>query len=368
MRFSCQRDDLNKAIQAVSGVVASKGVHPIYESVEILANDGSLTFQATDLEIGMRVRVPASDALKLEQGGTAVVPAQKLAQICRELPPGEVSFSWDAEKRQSSVSAARSRFKLLGQSPEDFPEIPDTGDAPSVTVSAKVLHDMIRRTAFAAAKERMRFALNGVHLHVEGESIELVATDGRRLARDVGTCTNPNGVTLDAIVPTKGLQQLDKALHGGEQEVQLAVGNNHFSGRTEQVTVVSRLVEGTFPPYQDVIPASCSRRAVLPRESLQAALKRVSLVTTRDAQTVKLTFAPDALKVAARSADGSAEEIVMCDYAGEEESLGYNPEFLRDVLGVIVDEDVTFEWNGPAAPARIAEGSYTYVVMPVSLE
>jgi len=369
MRFTCEREELHRAVQAVSGVVASKGVHPVYESVEIVAQNDGLTFLATDLEIGMKVQIQAGEKVRIEQPGTAVVPAQRLAAICRELPNGPVRIEWDAERRQSKLEGGSARFELMGQSPEDFPEIPDAGGAQSISVASDALHGMIRRVWFAAAKERMRFALNGVMMRVEGDSLEMVATDGRRLARCATVCENPDGITIEeAIVPTKGLQQLDKAISGSTGPVALAVGNNHFSGRTENVTVVSRLVEGKFPPYRDVIPSDCTFRAVIDRAALQAALKRVSLVTTREAQSVRMHFHGDALTVSAQSVDGTAEETLPCDFTGEDQDVGFNPEFFLDAIPVLTGDSLTFEWSGKAAPGKIVEGEYTYVVMPVSLE
>ena len=368
MRFTCDKDDLYKAVQSVLGVVASKGVHPVYESVQITADADALTLQATDLEIGMKVDLGPSDSLSIERRGTSVVPAQRLAAILRELPKGPVVIDWDAERRESLIQAGSGRFKLQGPSPEDFPEIPDVGGAEEVSIPAGALRRMIKRTAFAAAKERMRYALNGLLLQVEGESIELVATDGRRLALDQGACTNPGGAGLRAIVPTKGFQQLDKALGDPDETVWLAVGNNHFRGRTAGVTVVSRLVEGSFPSYREVVPATCSHQATIRRDALQSTLRRAALVTSRDAQCVKLAFADGQLTVSARSSEGSAQEALPVAYGGDDEVLGFNPEFLLDALGVLEGEEVTFGWNGKASPGKVTEESYTYVVMPVSLE
>jgi len=368
MRFRCDREELLGAVQAVGGVVAGKGVHPVYESVEIVASADALTFIATDLEIGMKLRLAAGEKTKVERPGTAVVPAQRLAAITRELPKGEVVFSWNGDNRESTIEAGRARFKLQGQSPEDFPEVPEVSDADAIGVAAKTLREMIRRTQFAAAKERMRFALNGVLLKVEGDGIELVATDGRRLARDAGVCTNPKGASLTAIVPTKGLLQVDRAIDGGDETVRLAVGNNHFCARTSKTTLVSRLVEGSFPNYRDVIPQNCKQKALLPRAALIAALRRASLVTSRDAQSVRLQFHPEGLTISARSPEGSAEETLACDFAGQGDVLGYNPEFLLDALNVLAGETASFEWEGKTSPGKLTEGGYTYVVMPVSLD
>jgi DNA polymerase-3 subunit beta len=368
MRLRCEREDLLTAMQAVSGVVASKGVHPVYESVEIIATPEGVTLVATDLEIGMKMRLAAGDRLKVERPGTAVVPAQRLAAIVREMPKGEIVFTWNADNRESTLEAGRGRFKLQGQSPEDFPEVPEVDDAQSVSVPAAAFRTMVRRTQFAAAKERMRFALNGVLVRVEADEVELVATDGRRLARDAGPCTNASAVKIHAIVPTKGLQQIDRVLDPSEETVRIAVGNNHFCARTSKVTLVSRLVEGSFPNYRDVIPQNCKQKAVIGRDALVSALRRASLVTSRDAQSVRLSFHPEGLTVSARSAEGSAEETLACDFAGTGDVLGYNPEFLLDALNVLTAESVPFEWEGKTAPGKLTEGSYTYVVMPVSLD
>ena len=368
MRFRCDREDLLSAVQAVSGVVASKGVHPVYESVSIVATAESLTLLATDLEIGMKLRVGTSDRVKVERPGTAVVPAQRLAAIVRELAKGELVFTWNADNRETTIEAGRGRFKLQGQSPEDFPEVPEVDDANSVIVPAAALREMIRRTHFAAAKERMRFALNGVLVKVEGDDIELVATDGRRLARDTGPCSNPTKAAFSAIVPTKGLQQLDRSIETIDDSVRIAVGNNHFCARTARVTLVSRLVEGSFPNYRDVIPQNCKQKAMLPRDAFVSALRRASLVTSRDAQSVRLQFHPEGLTISARSPEGSAEETIAIDFTGAGDVLGYNPEFLLDALGVLKSESIPFEWESKTSPGKLTEGSYTYVVMPVSLD
>lgn len=368
MRFTCDKDDLHKAVQGVLGVVASKGVHPVYESVQITAEADALTLQATDLEIGMKVSLGPTESLTIERPGTSVVPAQRLAAILRELPKGAVAIDWDPDRRECRIEAGSGRFQLQGPSPEDFPEIPDVGGAEEVAVPAGTLRRMIKRTAFAAAKERMRYALNGLLLQVEGEKVEFVATDGRRLALESDACTNPGETALRAIVPTKGFQQLDRNLGDLSETVWLSVGNNHFRARTGNVTIVSRLVEGSFPGYREVVPATCSHSASISRDTLHSALRRATLVTSRDAQAVRLCFQDDSLVVSARSSEGSAEERIPCGYGGEEEILGFNPEFLLDALAVLESEDVSFEWNGKASPGKITEGSYTYVVMPVSLE
>lgn len=368
MRFTCERDELSKALQAVSGVVAAKGIHPVYESVEIAASADGLELLATDLEIGMRYRLAASDTLRVEGKGTAVVPAQRLAAITKEMPKGPIVLAWNADARECTLSAGRGRFRLQGQSPEDFPEIPVVDDSLGVTVETGTLKSLIRLTAFAAARERMRYALNGVLVHVSGDQIECVATDGRRLARAAASVRNESGAEFSAIVPTKGLQHIERTLVDGEAEVRLAVGNNHLSGRTSRATVVSRLVEGNFPNYRDVIPQNCQRRAVIPRAGFGAALRRAALVTSRDAQSVRLRFDAEGVTVAAQSAEGSAEETVGCEQSGGDDTVGYNPEFLLDALGVLAGESVVFEWNDRKSPGKLTEGSYTYVVMPVSLE
>ena len=368
MRFTCERDELVRALGAVSGVVAAKGIHPVYESVEIVATTDGLEILGTDLEIAMRVRIAAESGVEVQQAGTAVVPAQRLNAICRELPRGPIAIAWNPDARECTISAGRGRFRLQGQSPEDFPEIPQVDEAHAVVLEPGALRNLIRLTAFAAARERMRYALNGVLVHVEGSTIEFVATDGRRLARATAPVVSAGTAEFQAIVPTKGLQQLDKSLGEGDTEVRLVTGGGHLLARTSRVTVVSRLVEGSFPNYRDVIPASCRQKAVIPRDSLVAALRRAALVTSREAQSVRLQFAADSLTVSAQSAEGSAEEAVECSFAGDGDTVGFNPEFLLDALNVLNGESVQFEWNDRKSPGKLTEGEYVYVVMPVSLE
>jgi DNA polymerase-3 subunit beta len=288
--------------------------------------------------------------------------------ICRELAKGTVTLTWNADTRECSVTAGRGRFRLQGQSPEDFPEIPKIDEAQAISLAPSDLRQLIRLTSFAAARERMRFALNGVLVRVEKDQIEFVATDGRRLARAVATVRNEAQVEFQAIVPTKGLQQIEKALVDADTEIRLCVGNNHLSGWTSRVNVVSRLVEGSFPNYRDVIPQSCKQRAIIPREPFIGALRRAALVTSRDAQSVRLKIDPGQITVSAQSSEGAAEETIECDFGGATETIGFNPEFLLDALGVLTGETVQFEWNDRKQPGKMTEGTYTYVVMPVSLE
>lgn len=368
MRFECERDDLSKALSAVSGVVLAKGIHPVYESVEIVASETGLELLATDLEVGMRYRIAAGDALQVVGKGTAVVPAQRLAVLCKEMPKGKVAVAWNADTRECTVTAGRGRFRLQGQSPEDFPEIPAVDESRAAAVETAVLRDLVRLTSFAAARERMRYALNGILVRVDGETLECVATDGRRLARATAPIRNDGHAEFSAIVPTKGLQHLEKTLGDGDAEVVLSVGGSHIAARTSRATVVSRLVEGSFPNYRDVIPQTCARKAVIGREAFAGALRRAALVTSRDAQSVRMKFDDEGLTVSAQSAEGSAEETIPCDQSGGPDSLGFNPEFLLECLGVLRGDDVVFEWNDRKSPGKIVDGTYTYVVMPVSIE
>ena len=374
MKFTCPRAALVEALQAVSGVVPTRGIKEVFESVRVEASrkDG-LTLLGTDLEVSLRFTVPPADGLEVAEDGVLLAPARRLAAILHELPDGPVSVAWS--KGVCSVKASAGSWRVTGGDPADFPaiEIPET--AGGVQVESGVLKDLVARTSFAAAKEKMRYALNGVLLLVKGDDLQGVATDGRRLSLVQAKCRNPGKKSSRAIVPTRALTQLVRVLREEDAEVRLAFSESQVAAATGRAVVLARLVEGAFPNFEEVIPVNCERKATLSRDDLAAGLRRASvLFAAREGpagSSVRLKFEEGRdLVVSATVADvGEAVVSIPCRYQGKGEEVGYNAGFLVEALGVCTQGEVSFEFNNRQSPGRLSDGEkFTHVVMPVTLE
>ncbi|HEU4395745.1 MAG TPA: DNA polymerase III subunit beta [Planctomycetota bacterium] len=374
MKFTCARAGLVEALQAVSGVVPTRGIKEVFESVKVEASrkDG-LTLLGTDLEVSLRYTLPVGDGLEVAEDGVLLAPARRLSAILHELPEGPVSVGWS--KGVCSVKASAGSWRVTGGDPADFPaiEIPDASEG--IQVERGVLEDLVARTSFAAAKEKMRYALNGILLLVKGDELQGVATDGRRLSLVQAKCRNAGKKTSRAIVPTRALTQLVRVLREEDATVRLAFSESQVAAATGRAVVLARLVEGAFPNFEEVIPVNCERKAVLSRDELTAGLRRAAvLFAAREGpagSSVRLKFDEGKeLVVSATVADvGEAVVSIPCRFEGKGEEVGYNAGFLLEALGVCTEGDVTFEFNSRQSPGRLSDGDrFTHVVMPVTLE
>lgn len=369
MRFTCSREKLLGGLQIVGSVVSTRGMKPVYESVLIRSRDGALEMMGTDLEVAIRFHLTDEDGgIRIEEAGALVVPAARLTAILREVKDDQVDFTW--EQNILTVECVGSRFRIMGLPEEEFPEIPDFPEQAPITVPSALFQRMVARTSFAAAREKMRYALNGVLLLLKDNRLQMIGTDGRRLAHSGATIDDPTGADLKAIVPTKGMMQISKVVGEEEETIDLALGNNQLSARTAHAVVVSRVLEGSFPPFEDVIPVNCERKARVRRTDLIAAVRKAALLTNKESQSVRWTFGEGSLKLTARAAEvGEAHVSLDIEYEGEPAEIAFNPAYVLDGLNVIEAETVTFEFRNPSSPAKMTDGDeFTYVVMPISIE
>jgi DNA polymerase-3 subunit beta len=373
VKFTCARNQLVEALQAVAGIVPARGIKEVFESVKIETSKKGLTIFGTDLEVSMRYALPAGDGLQVAEEGVLLAPARRLAAILHELPDGPVTVSY--AKGSCTVKAAAGSWKVSAGDPADFPviEVPDA--AGGIEVAKDVLADLVQRTSFAAAREKMRYALNGILLLAQGEKIQAVATDGRRLAHAVADCRNAGKQQSRAIVPTRALTHLVRVLRDDDESVRLSFADGSVAASTGRAVVLARLVEGTFPNFEEVIPVNCEKKARLKRVDLEAGLRRAAvLFGARDGipgSSVRLRFAEgEDLVVSASVADvGEAVVPIPCSFKGKAEEVGYNATFLLDALAVARSDEVTFEFNSRQSPGRLSDGDrFTYVVMPVSID
>lgn len=390
MKVICDRAALLDAVNLVSGVVAARTPRPQLTCVKLTATKtgkaGSLTLTATDAEISLRLRTAQVD---VTEPGEALVPADKLRQIVQaEENSPTLSISVDQEDCHITGDDARSKYTVRGYPPGEFPPVPEfeklskEGAKATLTQTAAVLGAMIARTLFATARENSRYAINGVLLKREGKKLEMVATDGRRLALCRHTAGgDKDGAPISVIIPGKALAMLQKLLTHPEDVVQVAVTDNQVlfniqagdDKTSSRAVLVSNLVEGAFPPYDEVIPKDQDKRIVFDRDVLRSAVTRAALLTNEESRGVRMRFTggDKQVELSSRAPEmGEANiQVELSSYEGEDIEIGFNPAFITDALKVISDPQVILELKAPNKPGLVKSGNdFLYVVMPVSLQ
>lgn len=386
MKVICDRAALMDAVNLVSGVVASRSPRPQLTCIKFEARKdgdggaGTITLSATDAEISIRM---TSTQAEVQQEGEALIPADKLRQIVGA-EDKDPTLTLETEGEVTHIRGADAHFKVYGYPSGDFPQIPDFAEDSSedgFTIDASTFSTLISRTTFSTARENSRYAINGVLMRREGKKIEMVATDGRRLALAKANASEFTGDgPSTCIVPTKALTMANKLLSGCDQ-VRVAVTDSQIIVKFDDsdaagvggTVLASNLVDGTFPPYQDVIPKDQDKRATFAVESLGSAVRRAALLTNEESRGVRMAFGKEsqALKISSRAPEmGEAEiNVEMKSFDGDDIEIGFNPAFIIDALKVLPGEEVMIEMKAPNKPGMIKSGNdFVYVVMPVNLQ
>ena len=326
MDFQVAREPLLRALQLLQNIVEPRQTLPILANVLIEAREQGLRLAATDLEVGARVAVPGT----VTRIGAITLAARKLVELVRELPAEPVTFSL-LDNGGVRLTCGRASFKLVGLPADEYPPLDVDGMGGTLGVEAGLLRSMVGRTSYAMSQDESRPFLNGLYLSAKKQELRLVATDGHRLA--LARSAVDADVEMTGIVPRKAVQELTRVL-GGAERVDLAVGESKFFVRTEGFELVSKLVEGQFPNYEQVIPKSSPLRLVVERESLLAAIRRVAVVADDRTRPVRLTAAEGRLRLWAQSQElGEAEETLPAEFGGDETTIGFNARYLLDALG-----------------------------------
>ena len=361
MNLIITRADLIRAIGHAQRVVERRSTIPILSNLLLTAKGGTLAVKATDLDIEVSTRAAADVATP----GSITVPAHLLHDIARKLPEGaDVALALSPDGATMTARSGRSRFTLQTLPAHDFPDITSDELPCAFAIAAQDLASAIADTEFAISTEETRYYLNGIYLHtleVDGAMrLRAVATDGHRLARAEMPCpAGAEGMPF-VIVPRKAVGEIAKLVDKATGEVRLALGPNRLridvggDGEAADVTLVTKLIDGTFPDYTRVIPQGNSRRAVLDIQALLAATDRVSTISSDRGRAVKLAFADGRLTLSVNSPDsGSADEEVEADYDGDPFEIGFNARYLADILGVLIRrgaDTVLIRMNSPGDP------------------
>lgn len=377
MKVICDRTALLNAVNVVSGVVASRSPRPQLTCVKLVAEKsgkvGSLTLAATDAEISIRLRISQVD---VTQPGEVLVPADKLRQIV-SAEDAAPTLSLESDGDACHIKGDDAHFKVLGYPASDFPAIPgfDAGAGKAgFTQDAATLSGLIARTVFATARENTRYAINGVLLKRDGKRLEMVATDGRRLALTrTHVSAEKDAQPLSCIVPTKALNMLQRLLGNPDEAVRVTLTDNQIVfALGETAVLASNLVEGTFPPYEDVIPKDHDIKVTFDRDVLSSAVRRAALLTNEESRGVRMSFkkADKQVELSSRAPEmGEAEiRVDLAGFDGGDIEIGFNPTFITDALKVIPENQVIMELKSSSKPGLIKSGTdFVYVVMPVSL-
>ena len=366
MKVICDRSALLEILNLVGGVVVTRTPKPAMSCVKLTADGASMTVEATDLEVGLRMTLAQ---VQVSQAGEALIPADKFAQIVRESV--DPTLDLQVDQNVTHIRGQDSHFQVIGQPPDDFPGLPEFENQPDFEASAEDLHKQITETVFATARENSRYAINGVLIERQANKLSLVATDGRRLALSRGRCKSVQDENRSAIVPSKALQMLQKLVDEPEQTVRVRVADNQIVFETPEAMLVSNLVEGSFPPYQDVIPQDSDRHATIDVAVLTSGVRRAQLLTNEESKGVRFNFSPDGLTLTSRAPEmGEAEiKVALAGYEGESIEIGFNPQFILDALKIVPDEQVGLDLKASNKPGVMRCGTdFLYVIMPVNLQ
>jgi DNA polymerase III subunit beta len=377
MKVICNRGALLDALTVTGNVVAARTPKPVLQCVKLTAADDRLTLAATDLEVAIRY---SDSQVQVEQGGEVLLPADKLRDIVRESMDDTLSIEVGADKEGgggsgggvASIKGQDSLFKIFTQRASDFPPVPDFNGEADFEIAGGHLKQLIGQTLFAAAREQTRYAFNGVLLTAKAKKINLVSTDGRRLAMAKGDLVSDK-LPKDggkAIVPTKALVLVDKLVDDPEENVAVQVRENQAIFHTPSATLTSNLVEGQFPPYEDVIPKDTDKKMTASTADFLSAIRRAALLTTEESKGVRMHFSKKGLVLTSRSPDaGEATVNFPCKYEGADVEIGFNPTFLTDALRVVDSDEISLELTAPNRPGLLKGGpNFLYVIMPVNLQ
>jgi DNA polymerase-3 subunit beta len=368
MNFTITRQNLHNGLAAVSASIPSKTTLPVLSNILFEAREDGVWMSGTDLDVAVRVRVPAD----VREAGSLTAPGKKLQEITRELPdqPVEVTTRGD----QTELKCGRSFFKFNGLPADEFPSLAEIHFDEGWTVNGKDLHALIYHTAFAVSTEESRPILNGVLWELRDGAMRMVATNGHRLARMSVPAESSGVPSADFIVPPAALQHVQRLLKSDDQ-VQVARNGNHLGFRSGSTEVFTRLIEGTYPNYEQVIPKDNDKAAIVAKKALESAVRRMAVVASDQTHRIRMRFEDNRVHLNVLTPDlGEGHDELEVGYDGEELEIGFNANYLLEVLRYMPSEEVKVSFKAPERAATVepvGEGDhvldYLCLVMPLRL-
>ncbi len=382
MKANVQQEILWEGIQTVSRIVPSKATLPIISNLLLKAEGNELIVRATDLDISISTRFEAD----ITEEGSIAVPARTFSDITRKLFPGPLSLSSQENKLEIASGPEENqthRFTstILGMSPDEFPELPDYTEGNVVHPDGESLRMMVEKTELAVSLDETRPVLNGIFTNIKEQDMTMVATDGHRLARIIKTLPEPMDSEIGVIIPAKALSHLGRLLQSTSRYSEedplkrFIIGENHVVFELERTVLFSRVIEGPYPDFEQVIPKSSERKMIAEVDEVIPALERVSTFSSSDTHQICFAISKERLDISASGSErGEAEENIKVDYDGDDFRIGYNASYLLEILRRMDSDEVIFEFNTPVSaglvkPVNQPEGQdYLCLIMPLRLD
>jgi len=375
MKFKINRDHFSNGLAQVLNVVGSKATMPILSNVLIEADKDQISLTTTNLDLGIRCRIKAD----VKEAGAITLPVKKLASIIRELPSVDVTLE-TSTSHQAKVTSGGSQFKIMGMGKEEFPGLPEFEDEKAFMLDQLDFAQMLKHVSYAQSTDETRYILNGVYINFKEGKLTLVATDGRRLAKVEKATEVPEKSTGNIILPAKTVSELVRLLDKGEKvqvsfndrraSFQIGTEKATESGLSDQIYLFSKVVDGNYPNYSQVIPKETAQRIKLDRELFLQCVHRAALVTTDKANSVKIKLGANQLEISASSPDfGESHESMGVEYSGPDLQVAFNPAFVMDPLRALTLNEVFLELKDEVSPGvfKTLDTSFVCVIMPVRI-
>ncbi len=369
MKFATNSTELQRSLNKLGGVIPSKSTMPILENVLFELSGNVLTMTATDLAISLTVVMQ----VKGIEDGKIALPAKRLMDTIRSLPDTNTSFVIDTTTNKTRITTDNGEYGLTGEIAKDFPAVPPFKSGTEIVLDGPTLRRIIHRTAFAVSTDELRPAMMGVLVQAKGSELRAVSTDGHRLVRIIHKAEKPIGLKKDIIIPAKALAVIGRTFE--EASASITVSDTHVKFSFDSSFLISRLIEETYPNYESVIPADNDKTMKVNRDQTIASIRRVALYASATTHQVKFDVSREALKISAQDIDfgGEARETVVCSFSDEALEIGFNSNYLIDILAHLDSEEVTFRFSSPTRAGIVCpvtsglQEDVIMLVMPVRL-
>ncbi len=364
MKLVCSKAELSRVVSLAQSAVSNKSTLPVLNNLLFEADKDGLTVTGTDLEMGLRCKAK----VEVVQPGSCTLPAKKLAEIIRTLDDGDVELTVK-DGTKAEIKAGKATFRLVGVPAEDYPNFPGYRKEKNLTLPAKSLLTMIKKTSFSVSTDETRYILQGGLLQAVGKKVKMVTTDGHRLSymeADLAT----EHETVQAVVPSKAMNELSKILDNSTEDVTIYFTDNQLFIEKGEITLFSRLIDGQFPNYENVIPKKNENTLIAETATLSKVVSRMALLATDKGNSVKFHLKDDQLNITASTPEqGESEESLDVDYQGPAMTVAFNAKYLLEVLRALDSERVEVKLSTPLSPSLVTavggDGSNRYVVMPM---
>lgn len=369
MKLKIKKEEILKGLQRIQGVVEKKNTMPILSNMLLTADSSGVEIVATDLEIGLRGRY----AGEVEKPGSVTVSAKKMYEIVRELPAEDIQITVE-DGSWVKVISGQSQFKLVALPKDEYPSLPDVAEEGMIAIDGETLREMIKKTLYSVGENDARYVLNGLFVHMtqakNGLNIRMVGTDGHRLSM-IDRVIDAKHREESMIIPKKAMMELRRLLEEDSSKAELRLGfsKNHALFKRDGLIMVSKLIDGNYPNYIQVVPAKSTKQVAVSKDQFAHAVKRVSILSKEKTNAVKMQLDKNALVLSTNNPEvGEASEELAVDYKGESITIGFNSRYLMDALGAMDRESISLELNDSLSPCLITEEGdelYKCVVMPM---